>query len=348
MAQPKVSVIVPVYNVEKYLSRCMDSLLKQTLKGIEIILVDDGSADNCPVICDEYARQDSRVKVIHKQNEGLGFARNSGIKIATGEYIAFVDSDDYVDVTMYETLYRFAEIKGKADSVSCGFFREIAGNKFQRVVDSGKPIVFENKEDINGVILDLIASEPHFRAERKYELSAWATIFKKTIIDGNKIRFYSERELGSEDIVFKVDFWKYASSIAFIPETFYVYCLNISSLTQTFKPEKYERFKKLYDVLHDRTKDFDTGKLRVNRFFIGYTRGHIFNLMVSELDKYDRITTLRDICNDNIWETIKKEYPARYLPVMPRVIYLCICRKWINLLYYITLAGGLLKQRIKR
>ena len=99
--KPKVSIIVPVYNVEKYLVRCMESLLNQTLKEIEIILVDDGSPDNCPQMCDEYARRDSRVKVIHKSNAGLGYARNSGLDVAVGEYIAFVDSDDYVDTSMY-------------------------------------------------------------------------------------------------------------------------------------------------------------------------------------------------------------------------------------------------------
>ena len=100
MERPKVSIIVPIYNVERFLDRCMDSLLNQTLKDIEIIMVDDGSPDNCPQMCDEYAKNDSRVKVIHKKNAGLGMARNSGLEIATGEYVAFVDSDDYVDCHM--------------------------------------------------------------------------------------------------------------------------------------------------------------------------------------------------------------------------------------------------------
>ena len=97
----KVSIIVPVYNVEKYIDRCMKSLMNQTLHEIEIILVDDGSPDSCPQMCDEYAKQDTRVKVIHKENAGLGYARNSGLEIATGEYVAFVDSDDYVDTQMF-------------------------------------------------------------------------------------------------------------------------------------------------------------------------------------------------------------------------------------------------------
>ena len=91
---PLISVVVPVYKVEKYLKKCVDSIIAQTYKNIEIIIVDDGSPDSCPEICDEYAEKDSRVKVIHRQNGGLSAARNSGIKIAAGEYISFVDSDD--------------------------------------------------------------------------------------------------------------------------------------------------------------------------------------------------------------------------------------------------------------
>ena len=104
----KVSVIIPIYNTEKYLVRCMDSVLGQTLKDIEIILVDDQSPDNAPAQCDKYVKMDSRVRVIHKKNGGLGLARNSGLEIATGEYVAFLDSDDYVDKRMYELLYRVA------------------------------------------------------------------------------------------------------------------------------------------------------------------------------------------------------------------------------------------------
>ena len=103
--QPLVSVIVPIYNVEKYLRRCVDSILSQSYQNLEVWLVDDGSPDGCPAICDEYARKDNRVKIIHKKNGGLSDARNVAIDVASGEYICFVDSDDYVASTYVETLY---------------------------------------------------------------------------------------------------------------------------------------------------------------------------------------------------------------------------------------------------
>ena len=118
--QPKISVIIPVYKVEKYLDRCVNSVLNQTLKDIEVILIDDGSPDGCPAMCEEYKKKDNRVRVIHKENGGLGYARNSGLEIATGEYIAFVDSDDFIEEDMYESLYSDA-IKYNADVVLQGW-----------------------------------------------------------------------------------------------------------------------------------------------------------------------------------------------------------------------------------
>ena len=100
-----ISVVVPIYNVEKYLTKCIDSIINQTYKNLEIILVDDGSPDNCGKICDEYKKKDNRIKVIHKKNGGLSDARNEGIKIATGKYIGFIDSDDFVNLKMIEILY---------------------------------------------------------------------------------------------------------------------------------------------------------------------------------------------------------------------------------------------------
>ena len=99
---PLISVIVPIYNVEKYLARCVDSIVNQTYKNLEIILVDDGSPDRCPQMCDDYAEKDSRIKVVHKKNGGLSDARNAGMAVATGEYISFIDSDDWIDLETYD------------------------------------------------------------------------------------------------------------------------------------------------------------------------------------------------------------------------------------------------------
>ncbi|MDQ0413809.1 glycosyltransferase family 2 protein [Mesobacillus stamsii] len=127
----KISVIIPVYKVEKYLHQCIESIIKQTYNNLEIILVDDGSPDNCGELCDEYMKKDNRIKVIHKENGGLSDARNAGINIATGDYIGFVDSDDFIETDMYEFLYRLIK-KHNADISICGISRfqnEVSINK---------------------------------------------------------------------------------------------------------------------------------------------------------------------------------------------------------------------------
>ena len=123
-----ISIIIPIYNVEKYLHCCINSVIRQTYKNLEIILIDDGSPDNCGKICDEYAKKDNRIKVIHKENGGLSSARNAGLDIAKGEYISFVDSDDYVAENFIEKLYKLCK-ENDADIAECDFYRIKANEK---------------------------------------------------------------------------------------------------------------------------------------------------------------------------------------------------------------------------
>ena len=130
--QPLLSVIIPAYNVEKYIDHCLNTVTNQTYKNLEIIIVDDGSPDNSGKIIDDWSKKDCRIKVIHKENGGLGFARNSGLEIATGDYIAFIDSDDYIDLNMYETLINKA-IETKSDIVYCGFHKGVNYDSFEDI-----------------------------------------------------------------------------------------------------------------------------------------------------------------------------------------------------------------------
>ncbi len=142
-----ISVIIPIYKVEKYLRKCLDSVINQTYKNLEIILVDDGSPDACPQICDEYAKNDDRIKVIHKENGGQSTARNAALDICTGEYIAFIDSDDYVDKMYIEKLYKAAKDKN-AQIAICSFFytdetgKIWKGDKLENKVVSGDEKMF--------------------------------------------------------------------------------------------------------------------------------------------------------------------------------------------------------------
>ncbi|EGO8248310.1 glycosyltransferase, partial [Enterococcus faecalis] len=166
---PKISIIVPVYNVEKYLEKCVRSILAQTFTDFELILVDDGSPDSSGAMCDQFAEQDQRVKVIHKENGGLSDARNAGIEIATGEYLGFVDSDDYIADDMYELLYTNI-VKEDADLSICGIYD-----------------VYEGKEPVEKqqqyIVLDKVAAMKMILEAKVVSVHAVNKLYKKEIFE---------------------------------------------------------------------------------------------------------------------------------------------------------------------
>lgn len=164
-----ISVIVPIFKVEDYLRKCVDSVINQTYKNLEIILVDDGSPDNCPKICDEYANQDSRIKVIHKENGGLSDARNAGMKIAKGEYVSFIDSDDYISCDCIETLYYTMKAEN-SDIVECDIVR------FE---DGTTPVIEKENCDINSFSTEKGLSM--LMAESKFHQYVWNKLYKSDI-----------------------------------------------------------------------------------------------------------------------------------------------------------------------
>lgn len=338
MPQPKVSIIVPCYGVEKYLDRCMESIVNQTLQDIEIILVDDGSPDRIPEMCDEWAKKDSRIKVVHKENAGLGYARNSGLEIATSEYVAFVDSDDYVDIDTYRISYEEAK-KENADAVFFGINTEYVPGKWKQLtVDN--PIQWKG-EEVKKYMLDIIACAPHVRQERRYEMSVWHSIFKRSIIEENNIRFLSERDVASEDLPFIVDFLQKCNNVTYITNCFYHYCLNSTSLTTTFKPEKYDRFRYLYKQLQAKVDYDEKSVQRIDRFFIGYTRIHILLLVAS--DRNDKRKKLKQILADDIWDILKRRYEPIWLPPFQNVFLRLIYGKHAFSLYLLARFANLMK-----
>lgn len=319
MAIPKVSVIVPIYNVEKYLDRCMESLLNQTLKDIEIILVDDGSPDNCPKMCDDYAKKDERVKVIHKKNAGLGYARNSGLEIAMGEYVAFVDSDDYVELNMYEKLYETAQ-STRSDTVFCGFKKYFSDGRTIQHQHTKTLLTFKNDE-VTDLMLDFIASSPIYKCDWKYEMSVWHGIYTVDIIRRNDIKFISERELLSEDLPFQVRYLKESKAVAYMPDCFYYYCMNnTGSLTHAnYSPDKLARTLKLIDYLSNETKQINGADMRIKRFFICYLRALLYGVAESSFNLSTKRIYALELCDDNIWEKIE-DYPYNFLNLNSRII----------------------------
>lgn len=335
---PKVSIIVPIYNVEKYLKRCMSSLLNQTLKDIEIILVDDESPDGCPLLCDEYAKKDARVKVIHKKNEGLGFARNSGLEIATGDFVAFVDSDDYVDLEMYETLYNQAK-KFDLDTTFSNFKRVDAKNKISDVCEVCSFKLFEGAESIMAFLLNMIGTDASEAVDRKYQMSVWRAIYSLDVIEKNHIRFCSERQFISEDIIFHIDYLQKVDRVGYLPNAFYYYCANGSSLSLSYRSQRYLKNKEL--IIEMKRKLFDltieNKNERIDRLFIGYTRSLLLAIDGYKLSMSEKMLLIKEICNDDIWQDIEKKYPYNKLPLKYRFILTSIFNKRVYTIYLVSL-----------
>lgn len=213
---PKVSIIIPVYKVEKYIRRCLNSVLKQTLTDFEVVLVDDGSPDNCGKICDEYAGYDSRVRVIHQRNAGVSSARNTGLDAATGEYIGFADSDDFIVPSMYEQLYREI-VASDADVAMCDFFE----------VDNADVCLIE--KGIDGSQTKTLTPEEAIKTtfdfSRNVQVSVWNKLYRrKTVQD---LRFDTRKHM-AEDLEYLMRALTRSRKVVYIPTALYGYFINRS------------------------------------------------------------------------------------------------------------------------
>jgi glycosyltransferase involved in cell wall biosynthesis len=316
----------------------VQSVLNQTLHDIEIILVDDGSPDNCPAMCDEYARRYANIQVIHKDNAGLGMACNTGIDAATGEYIAFLDSDDWVDLCCYENLYNQA-VASLSDAVYSGIKRVNQDGEVSPMSKSERLKVYE-KEDIAGFQLGMIASPVPNKQERDRQMSAKIVLYSKAVIDKYDIRFKSERHFLSEDLLFNLDFLNYSSRISEVPEAYYYYYINTQSLSQTFKKNRFDRYKFLrtylinnYSIGVDRCEFI----ARVDKMFIGYVRNAMQQIVNSSEPIRKKHKLLAEICSNDIWCQISNEYPTNKQPILKRIVYSLTRYNYPSVLFIIFL-----------
>lgn len=215
-ANSKISLIIPVYNVKEYVSKCIESVISQTYKNLEIIIVDDGSTDGSGTICDYYKSIDKRIVVIHKENGGLSSARNSGLKIASGQYIGFIDSDDYIDSTMYEILINSLS-NNKADIVCCDYF-EFRDNEelFDKI--KRRDLIYSKEEAMSHLFDDV-----------GYKCFAWNKLYRKELWDRASFR---EGKI-FEDIEPTFLVFSMANKIVFVQEKLYYYRVRKSSISQS-------------------------------------------------------------------------------------------------------------------
>lgn len=298
---PKISVIVPVYNVEKYLNRCVDSILNQTFEDFELILVDDGSSDNCGNICDEYAQKDNRVKVIHKKNGGVSSARNAGIDTAQGEYIMFVDSDDWINENMLNDMYNMPDSDMKVSSI-----RMIGkDNSTEYIIDTK----MYTQEDL------LIG----FFSEAFPIIclcGPWCKLYKKDIIFNNAIRFNEYMSLG-EDTYFNLNYIKHCKSIYTSEQIYYYYMReNSESLFTKFRLNMYYDVRKVFDLKVKMANELNMGRDSIFKLKLSYIQSLIGNLIKmvdtntkTEVKKYMSLLQKdKEFNDDNLIKNLKSTH----------------------------------------
>ena len=330
MSQPKVSIIVPVYNVEKYLERCINSLRNQTLSDIEIILVDDSSSDSSLEICIKAAQGDSRIKVIHKENEGAGFARNAALQIATGEYIGFADSDDFVEADMFETLYDKAQ-KYNTELVMSGVLF-VDGNMFSeegecvRKTYFDKDTHFETDEELKELRMGIVGALPDNEDDSKYGMSIWKNLFKHQIIKDNNIVFESERQMLSEDALFMIDYISCIKKATGINEAFYNYCRNEDSISKSYKKDRFEKSLVFVEEVEKRfKKDIEPKEYQIyiDRFWQAMCRVLCAQEIMHATDNNIKFTDLKKrlkaVCTHSHTVRALSSYPICKLPLKQRV-----------------------------
>ena len=230
---PCISVIVPTYNVLPYLDRSMTSLLGQTHRDLDILLIDDGATDGCAARCDAYARQDPRVRVVHQPNGGLSAARNTGLDHAVGDFVAFLDPDDYADPHMLERLLTTLT-QAQADTCFCRYYDVSADGSVRLAPEDYAHSLYTGAE-IDQLLLGMVGSRPHHPHDVEIGMSVWKGLYSLPILRAHHIRFLSEREYLSEDLLFHLDYLAHAGAVAIVPEPLYYYCQNPASLTGVYR-----------------------------------------------------------------------------------------------------------------
>jgi glycosyltransferase involved in cell wall biosynthesis len=326
---PQISIIVPVYKVEKYIDRCVQSIINQTLQDIEIILVDDGSPDTCPGLCDEWSQRDKRIKVIHKQNGGLSSARNAGMKIATGKYIGFVDSDDDVDPDMYMKMYTVAE-REQVDFVMSDYIRILNdGTSYLKTLD-----IDEGRYDKEKIRKDIF---PNLIMRESIDygplLSVWHCIYRIDFLRKFDLHF-DEEVKWSEDNIFSAIMGYQCRSFYYMKgEGLYHYYNNPGTITTSYRKGAWKVYCTMNEHLHeffDKVDEYDFGRqLKLHMIYYACN----CTGMAMQLQKSEAISEIKSILNDENLKESFRELSFTKVPIKLKMVLYIMKLRMPRLLY---------------
>lgn len=337
-----ITIIVPVYNVECYLEQCVRSILEQSYPVLEVLLVDDGSTDGSGELCDYLTSKNDRVRTVHKENAGLGFARNTGLDSLRPDttHVMFVDSDDWLEPGMVATFARAVEDTG-ADCVLGGFTKRDGGSipqfefKLEDAVWEGDELAMEFIPRVCGSAPDASDSIP---------MSAWSSMFAKTNIDEYDLRFPSEREVISEDFVFKFMFLRTCSKVATTSCVGYSYRTNLSSLSTSYRPDRFEACLYFYDYALQLVANSPAEAdciLRLTKTLLIYMKMCISQEVsrVSGKSRHDACDSIRKMAGDQRLLRVIDKYPCKRLGFAQRAFVELLKRRAANVLYMAAALG---------
>lgn len=320
---PLVSVIVPIYNAEKYLDICVESIVRQTLHNIEIILVDDGSPDRCPQMCDDYAAADSRIIVIHKKNGGPGIARNAGLAIARGKWVCFVDSDDFIALNTLEVSVMIGEKSGAEqvrflfNTVPYSYGRSLSAVN----VDDKLGVISKSFDEKVNPILEAVTNMP-FGARVKTTDSACTAIFRRDMLVCNNLVFCPEDEIIVEDYAFILEVAPMCSSIAYTNNRFYYYRDTPCSRSK-FRPDRMDRSAEISLYLeHNLPKyGYKNVSLIGAAVMLGYLRNYLREIYGSDLTDKEKRQAHHKAVNHSYIQKIIERKDYKRLPMMQRLAF---------------------------
>lgn len=348
MENPKVSIIVPVYNVERYLVQCLESLINQSYTNVEIICINDGSTDNSYSIISKYANRDNRIVLINQENHGLSKSRNKGIQASSGQYLMFVDSDDWINLDTCEIVVK-SVVEHNADIIMWPYIREYENKSLKKNIFKEPLIVFDAENTKKNIYKRLIGptKDEMSKPENLDSLvTACMKLYKTSIIKNKSIEFVDTKKIGTEDALFNIYYFAHVHKSVFLNQFFYHYRRdNSQSLTSIYNKDLFSQWSYLYELINNHIILNNLGtefsKALDNRIAF-----NIINLGLNEFNgngKRKIIERLKEIITSDIFNRPIKNLELKYLPLHWKVFFLAAKLKSATFLFILLKLIKILK-----
>lgn len=326
---PNISIIIPVYNVEQYVGQCLDSIIKQTYRNLEIICVNDGTRDSSREVLQQYAEMDGRIVVIDQENQGLSGARNTGLDYVHGKYVMFVDSDDWIELETCEQAVKAAE-KYNADLVMWSYIREFEHESKQKYMFWEDERVFDGAEvntQLHRRLCGLLGEELRHPEYANAIETAWGKLYLAEKLIANNVRFIDTKEIGTEDALFNLYALGYIGRAVYLRRCLNHYRkTNQRSLTKTYNAKLFERWQKLFDYMRQYIQDNNLPneyeKALDNRIALSLL-GLGLNIVESNYSTREKLKLLCEILKNDLYKAVYKKLEFRYFPIYWKIFYGC-------------------------